>query len=181
MIVASRYAKALLDLAVERKQLDVVYKDILFIKSTVDSSHDLLVYMKSPVVKIDHKIEVFKKLFHSNIDALTYSYLELVARKKRSTIITEITSAFIDQYKKYNNITIATISSAVKLDDATRKKALDIIKANAKGEVELVEKVQPELIGGFVLRVGDNQVDNSVARQLQNLKKNFNTKSVSIN
>lgn len=181
MIVASRYAKALLDLAVERKQLDVVYKDILFIKSTVDSSHDLLVYMKSPVVKIDHKIEVFKKLFHSNIDVLTYSYLELVARKKRSTIITEITSAFIDQYKKHNNITIATITSAVKLDDATRKKALDIIKANAKGEVELVEKVQPELIGGFVLRVGDNQVDNSVARQLQNLKKNFNTKSVSIN
>ena len=112
---------------------------------------------------------------------LTNAYLELIARKKRATVLMEIISAFIDQYKKHNNITTATIISAVKLDDASRKKALSIVKADSNGEVELIEKVDAELIGGFVIRVGDRQVDTSVARQLLNLKKNFNTKSVSIN
>lgn len=181
MIVASRYAKSLLDLAIEKKQLDTVYKDMIFIKNTCESSHDLQVFLKSPVVKIDKKIDVFKALFASNVSEMTSAYLTLIANKKRATILAEITESFIAQYKKHNNITIATITSAVKLDDATRNKAMNIIKANAKGDVELVEKVNPELIGGFILRVGDNQVDNSVSRQLAELKKNFNTKSVSIN
>jgi F-type H+-transporting ATPase subunit delta len=181
MIVASRYAKSLLDLAIEKKQLDVVYKDMILIKNTCDSSHELQVFLKSPVVKIDKKIEVFKALFESSVSELTGAYLNLIANKKRATVLAEIIDSFIAQYKTYNKITIATITSAVKLDDSTRKKALSIVKAKSDGEVELVEKVNPELIGGFILRIGDDQIDNSVSRQLANLKKNFNTKTVSIN
>lgn len=181
MIVASRYAKSLLDLAIEKNMVDKVYDDMQFIKKTCESSHELLVFLKSPVIKMDKKIDVFKALFFSHTSELTNTYLELIARKKRATILPEIADAFVSQFKKHKNITTATITSAVKLDESSRKRALEIVKSNASGEVELVEKINPELIGGFVLRVGDKQVDNSVARQLQNLKKNFNTKSVSIN
>ncbi len=181
MIVASRYAKSLLDLAIEKNQLEQVYNDMIFIKNTCASSHDLQVFLKSPVVKMDKKIDVFQALFFANTSKLTNSYLELVARKKRATILPEIADSFVEQYRKHKNITTAVITSAVKLDESSRAKALSIVKANVTGEVELVEKINPELIGGFVLRVGDKQVDNSVSRQLQNLKKNFNTKSVSIN
>lgn len=181
MIAASRYAKSLLDLAVEQKQLDAVYKDILIIKNTLELSHELKVFLKSPVVRIDKKLNVLKVLFEKSVSKLTNTYLELVTNKMRASILFEISIEFVNQYRKFNGITTAIITSAVKLDDASRKKALEIIKAYTKGEVELTEKVNPTLIGGFVLSVGDKQIDNSVSRQLLNLKKNFNTKSVSIN
>jgi F-type H+-transporting ATPase subunit delta len=181
MIVASRYAKSILDLSIERNMVDEVYKDMQFIRLTCESSHELQVFLKNPVIKMDKKIEVFSVLFFPHITDLSKTYLELVARKKRSSILAEITNSFQDQYKKYKNITTATITSAVQLDESSRKKALEIVKKGATGEVELIEKINPELIGGFILRVGDMQVDNSVVRQLQNLKKNFNTKTVSIN
>lgn len=181
MIVASRYAKSILDLAVEQKSLDVIYKDMLLIKNATEASRELQVFLKSPVVKPAKKVDVLKAIFFSHISKLTAEYLVLVVNKKRSAILKEISESFVEQYRAHNNITTAVITSAVKLDDSIRKKALSIVKSISKGEVELVEKVNPELIGGFVLRVGDRQVDNSVSRQLNDLKKNFNTKSVSIN
>jgi F-type H+-transporting ATPase subunit delta len=181
MIVASRYAKALLDLAVEQKQLDAVYGDMQLIKHACEGSRELQLFLKSPVVKPAKKIETLKALFFSHVSKLTAGYLTLVVNKKRTALLQEIAGSFVAQYKEHNNITTALITSAVKLDDSLRKKALSIVKGISKGEVELVEKVNPELIGGFILKVGDRQVDNSVSRQLNDLKKNFNTKSVSIN
>jgi F-type H+-transporting ATPase subunit delta len=181
MIVASRYAKSLVDLAVEQKQLDAVYKDMTLIKQSIHESRELQLFLKSPVVKPVKKVEVLKALFFSHVSKLTGGYLVLVVNKKRASILEEIAESFIEQYREHNNITTAVITSAVKLDDTVRKKALSIVKGISKGEVELVEKVNPELIGGFILRVGDKQVDNSVSRQLNDLKKNFNTKSVSLN
>jgi F-type H+-transporting ATPase subunit delta len=181
MIVASRYAKALVDLAVEQKQLDAVYKDMALIKQSIHASRELQLFLKSPVVKPTKKVEVLKAIFFSHINKLTNGYLVLVVNKKRSSILEEIADSFIEQYREHNHITTAVITSAVKLDDAVRKKALSIVKEISNGEVELVEKVNPELIGGFILRVGDKQVDSSVSRQLNDLKKNFNTKSVSLN
>jgi F-type H+-transporting ATPase subunit delta len=181
MIVASRYAKSLLDLSIEKNIVDQIFSDMQFIQRTCASSHELQVFLKNPVIKMDKKIDVFKALFFAHTNQLTHVYLELIAKKKRATILPEIAASFVEQYKKHKNITIATITSAVKLDESSRKRALEIVKAGASGEVELIEQINSELIGGFVLRVGDVQVDNSVSRQLQNLKKNFNTKSVSIN
>ena len=181
MIVASRYAKSLLDLAIEQKQLDAVYKDMTLLKHSIHASRELQVFLSSPVVKPVKKVDVLKALFFSHVSKITAGYLLLVVNKKRASILGEIAESFIQQYRAHNNITTAVITSAVKLDDAVRAKALSIVKGISKGEVELVEKVNPALIGGFILTVGDRQVDNSVSRQLNDLKKNFNTKSVSLN
>jgi len=128
MIAASRYAKSILDLAVEKKQLDAVYKDMILIKSTIESSHDLKVFLKNPVARVDKKLSVLKVLFSKNVSKLTNAYLELVANKKRANILFEISIEFVEQYRKFNGITTAVITSAVKLDDASRKKALEILK-----------------------------------------------------
>ncbi len=181
MIVASRYSKSLLDLAVEKKQLDKVFSDISVIKTICDTAHDFQIFLKSPIIKTDKKVDVLKEIFNGKLNEITFGFILLLTKKKRENILPEVCSAFIEDYNHYKNITSATITTAVKLDDASRKKALDIVKGVSSGEVVLNEKVNPELIGGFVLRVGDKQLDNSVSRQLQNLKKNFNTKTVSIN
>ncbi|MGE0568341.1 MAG: ATP synthase F1 subunit delta [Bacteroidia bacterium] len=181
MIVASRYAKSILGLAIEKNQLEDVYKDMLHIKNTCDASRDLVVFMKSPVITLDKKEKAFETIFSKSVSKLTMAYLRLLANKKRAGILAEVSDAFVVLYNKHKNITKATITTAVKLDKKIKEQALNIIQAKYSGSIELEEKVNPEIIGGFIIRVDDEQVDNSVARQLMDLKKNFNTQSLSIN
>jgi F-type H+-transporting ATPase subunit delta len=181
MIVASRYAKSLLGLAIEKNQLEEVYKDMLYIKTTCDASHDLVVFMKSPVITLDKKVKAFETIFSKSVSVLTMAYLKLLANKKRAGILAEVSDAFVVLYNKHKNITKATITTAVKLDKSIKDQALKIIQSKYSGSIDLVEKVNPDIIGGFIIRVDDEQIDNSISRQLIDLKKNFNTQSLSIN
>lgn len=173
MIVASRYAKSLLDLAVEKGQLEAVYADMQQVKSVCDGSREFVLFLNSPVIKTDKKIETFQAVFTDNLSAMTRSFLEIIAHKRRESYIPQIASAFVEQYKQHKKILTAVITSAVGLDATTKAKVLELVKAQSSGEVELIEKVDPSVIGGFVIKIGDKQVDRSVLRQLANLKKSF--------
>lgn len=178
MIVASRYAKSLIDLASEKGQLDTVFTDMNFIKSVCQASKDFILFINSPIINTDKKIATLKSVFNGNISPITEGFLSIIASKRRESVIPEIADSFIAQYKTQKNILTAVVVSANGLDAASRKQALDLVKAQLKGEVELVEKTNPELIGGFILKVGDKQIDKSVARQLSNLKKELTNKAL---
>lgn len=180
MIVASRYAKSLLDLALEKGQLDAVYSDMLLVKEVSGSNREFVLFLNSPIVKTDKKIEALKAIFAGKLGELSLSFMTLMTNKHRESYLPQIADAFVSQYKEHKKILTAVITSATGLDAATKAKALELVKAQSKGEVELVEKVDPSVIGGFVLRIGDQQVDRTVLRQLANLKKSFSeNKSIS--
>jgi F-type H+-transporting ATPase subunit delta len=178
MIVASRYAKSLLDLAVEKGQLDAVYADMLQVREVAGGSKEFITFLNSPVIKTDKKIAVLKTIFEGKVNALTLAFLTIVANKRRESVIPEMAASFIDQYKAHKNILTAVVTSAQGLDAATRQKALDLVKAQMNGEIELVEKTDANLIGGFILKIGDKQIDRSVSRQLSNLKKELTNKAL---
>ncbi len=178
MIVASRYAKSLLDLAVEKGQLDAVYADMLQVREVAGGSREFITFLNSPVIKTDKKIAVLKSIFEGKVNALTLAFLTIVANKRRESVIPEMAASFIDQYKAHKNILTAVVTSAQGLDAATRQKALDLVKAQMNGEIELVEKTDANLIGGFILKIGDKQIDRSVSRQLSNLKKELTNKAL---
>lgn len=173
MVVASRYAKSLLDLAVETKQLDEVIKDMRLVKKVCSENSDFVSMLKSPVLKVDKKQAIFKAIFEGKISKTTLSFLNLIAVKTREAYIPEIANEVEEQFKIRKNITTAKVTTAIGLDEKLRKQILDIVKQNATGEIELVEKVDPSLIGGFVLNIDDKQVDQSVKRKLNDLRKNF--------
>ncbi|MGZ3883775.1 MAG: ATP synthase F1 subunit delta [Bacteroidia bacterium] len=173
MIVASRYAKSLIDLAVGTKQLEEVRKDMSLVNQVCRENREFVILLESPVVKTDKKMAVFKQVFEGKISATTLAFLNMIAVKRREGYIDDIAAAFDEQYKLYKNITTATITTAAPLDAATKAKILELVKQKATGEVELLEKVNKELIGGFVLTVGDTQVDTSIKRKLNELGKNF--------
>lgn len=173
MIVASRYAKSLIDLAVETKQLEAVREDMRLIKQVCQENREFVIMLESPVVKTDKKMAIFKSVFGGKISVTTQSFLDIIAKKRREGYIDNIAFAFDEQYKAFKNITSAVITTAVKLDDATKKKVLEIVKQQYKGEIELVEKTDKNLIGGFVLTINDKQIDTSIRRKLNDLKKNF--------
>lgn len=174
MIVGSRYAKSLIDLAVENKQLEETRKDMQTVKQVCDENHDFVVLLNSPIVKTDKKLEILNSVFSGKISKLSLSFLNLLATKRRESYIPEIATAFDEQFKVKKNITTAVITTATGMDAKLKTRVLEIVKQNAgSGEVELVEKVDASILGGFVLSIADKQLDQSVKRNLNDLKKNL--------
>lgn len=175
--VATRYAKALFSLANELNKSDEVYKDMGTLSETVSGSKDLNNLLKSPVIKSDKKIEVLAKLFGNNFSELTNKYLSLITSKGRESILGEIASAYENIYKQSNNILTAEVTTAVKMDSELKNKVLGLVKGKGNNEVELLEKIDPKIIGGFIIRTGDRQIDASLAKKFRDLRKNFNDTS----
>lgn len=173
MIVASRYAKSLIDLAQETGQLEEVRKDMQLINEVSKNNRDFIVLLQSPVVKTDKKQAIFKQLFEGKVSKTTFAFLNLLASKRRESYIADVASAFDEQYKTLKNIITVKVESAVPLDEKTKAEILAPVKSAHKGAIALVEKVNPSLIGGFVLTINDTQIDHSVRRKLNDLRKGF--------
>jgi F-type H+-transporting ATPase subunit delta len=173
MLVATRYAKSLLQLANEKGQLEKVYADMQLVKSVCEENREFTNFLNSPIIKTDKKVSVIKEVLSGKVSEITSGFLTVLTHKRRESYMNEIAKAFISQYKQYKNILTAVITSAVGIDKTVKAKVLELVKQTTTGEVELVEKVNKDLIGGFVLTIGDKQVDASVSRKLNELRKAF--------
>lgn len=166
---AGRYAKALLELALDQKKIEVIESNMQQILTVAEEAHDFQVFLNSPLIKVDKKIEVIKSIF-GNFDALSISFLELVSNNGRESYITEIAHSFLNQLKEHRGIVPVTIISAQKLDAKTKEQITSKISASIQGTLEITENVDESLIGGFIVRMGDHQIDASVSNQLNRLK-----------
>ena len=171
--VASRYAKSFIELAMEQGVLEQIYADMKLILETAKASPDLVSLLKSPIINASKKEAILKEVFTGKIDKLTIAYIQLITNKKREEHLIKIAEEFIIQYKEKKKILTAVITTANGIDDITRKKIIEVVKGVGNHEVVLEEKINKEVIGGFILRVGDKQLDASIARKLINLKNSF--------
>lgn len=169
---ARRYAKSLLEFAIERNELPAVAADMDLISNTCKSSKDLRMMLKSPIISADKKLSVIQKIFGGEIGSISLNFLSLVAKKNRESILPEIASAFTNEYRQHLGIVSAEITSAVPLSEGERTKAVAFVKGLGK-EVELIEKIDKDIIGGFIIRVGDKQYDASVMSRIKALKTAF--------
>ncbi len=183
MSVASRYAKSLIDLSVEKNQLEAVRNDMQLIAKVCLHNTDFTTLLDSPIVKTDKKQAIFKSIFDEKVTPITLSFLNLIALKRRESNLNAIAKEFDEQYKQRLNITSATVTSAVALDEKLKGDILNLVKQTTTGSVELIQKVDATLIGGFVLTINDRQIDQSVKRKLNDLRKNFSSSEnlISIN
>ena len=171
--VAKRYAKSLLTLVIDQNELESTYQDMQLVADTCEASHDLSLLLRSPIVKGDKKTAIIHQIFGKKISELSLSFIDIITNKGREAHLEQIANEFISQYKLHKNITTAVVTSAIPLDKDLREKILAIVKAASKGEVDLVEKVDENIIGGFIIRIGDKQVDASIHSRLHALKMEF--------
>ena len=172
--IATRYAKSLLDLSIEQGQLESVYADVQQLQKAL-KNRDLALLMKSPIVPSDKKLGVLDALFKASMQTLTMTYLRLLVQKGREMYVPEITSEFIAQYKQLKGITTVRITSAAPLDAATlgELKQRLVSSGATTSELDVETKIDPELIGGFILEFGDRRYDATVAHKLEALKAQF--------
>lgn len=173
LTVASRYAKSLIDLAQEQNNLEAINNDMNFFLHTLKANPQLKAVLGNPIISQAKKIAILSDLFSGKVDKLSISFFNIMVNKGRGEVLYATAQEFNNQYNNIKHITKATVVSATALSEANKSKLLDEVKAAVGGEVILDAKTDPSLIGGFVLTVGDRQVDASIANSLKKLKKDF--------
>ena len=166
---AARYAKALLELAIEQNKLDVIAADMKYLLLVNDENKDFHIVLNSPVINSDKKIEIFGAIF-GQFDNLSTMFINLITKNRREYMLPQIAHQFDVQMKAGKGIVPITLISAIALNDTTKKEILEKAQASIKGTLEVTELVDESLIGGFIIRMEDKQIDASVASQINNLK-----------
>ncbi len=172
--LASRYAKSLIDLAVEKDQLEQVFADMKWLHAVCKSNRDFVNVLRSPIIKNDAKRKVIEAVTSGRISEIAAGFNRLLILKNRERHLPEIINAFISAYKEYKNIKIIKLTTAYPVTDVVKNAIVNQVKKTAGFQyVELEEKVDTGLIGGFVLQVDDKLVDASVAYDLKAIAKQF--------
>tara|TARA_Y100000589_G_scaffold52720_1_gene43911 strand:+ start:1897 stop:2457 length:561 start_codon:yes stop_codon:yes gene_type:complete len=172
--VAQRYAKSLISLAKERQVLEQVKEDMVIIKSVCEENRDFNNMLKSPVVKTDKKSAILKEIFAKELSELSLSFLNIITKKKREATLSAIANNFIDLYNESKNIVTARVTTAVVMTEDIRKEVLSQLKSIVGDvNVQVEERVDETLLGGFILRVGDREFNASASNKLQKLKREF--------
>jgi len=171
--LANRYAKALFELALEQKKLDEIGRDMLFISDTIDTSPDLAQMLKSPIVKLETKEMVMNRLFAKDTDPISLRFMMLVAKKSREEFLAYFAKEFTEIYKNYQGLVDAWVSSAANIENEVRDHLLDLLTKFTGKKVELHESINSDLLGGFVVRIGDYQYDASTRTLIRKLKDDF--------
>jgi len=168
--ISVRYSRALFQSALEKKILDSVNQDMIFI-SEICKVDETIEFLHSPVIPPSKKEEIFHKMFEGNVEKITLSLLDLIVKNGRESFIPAIARNFIHETKKYKGITESVLTTAVKVDDKVTKQIIDLISNIFKTKVDLKENINPEIIGGFILQVDDSYIDASIKNKLRKIKK----------
>ena len=172
--LAYRYAKSVIDLAIEKGQLEEVMSDMRLLNTASDQVREFYLMLKSPIVNGDKKMVVTKSLFSGRMNPISEGFLNILMRKNRESYLPEIIDACLHLYNKHKSITPVKITSAVSLSDDALQGIVNKLKATAQLQnVELQTAIDDTLIGGYILQWDDMLIDNSIQRSLSVLKDEF--------
>jgi F-type H+-transporting ATPase subunit delta len=172
--LAGRYAKSLIDLAKEKNQLDLIYSDIVQLQTLCKESRDLLNLLRSPIIKADKKLAILKEAIIGKLNPLTAAFVQLMVTKGRESALPDIAAAFIEQYNKINGIQKVKLTTAVQVGEELKATIAEQLKSvTSFDKIDLETSVEESLIGGFQLEFDGKMVDTSIARDLRDIKKQF--------
>lgn len=172
--IALRYAKALFELAEERNFIEDAHNDMQLVHSICKSNRDFRLMLYSPIIKTDKKVAILKQIFKDNIHDISLSFLLIITSKRRESYIEEISNQFIEYYRAYKNIITAYLTTAEITNDVIRNKVLTLVKDYTKKDVVLVEEIKENIMGGFILKFTDLQLDESIKTKIIRLKREYN-------
>jgi F-type H+-transporting ATPase subunit delta len=173
--LAERYAKSLIDLALENSKLEEVHQDAQRIIQLCKLSRDFDIMLKSPIIKGDKKAAVINELSKGKVTELTRLFLNLLVRKGRESNLREIMQVFCEKYDFIKGISRVNLTTAVPVgDDIVALMVKKLEKETNLTNISINKKVDESLVGGFVLEYNNFLIDRSVRRFLKEVKKEYN-------
>src|SRR4030066_1230579 len=176
---AIRYAKAILSFALEQQKEVEVNNDMLLVANTIQDSKELQLLLSSPILKTELKKSALKEIFASKTSALTIGLINLLIDNKRLPILGEVAKKYNVIYDSLKGIEVAKVTTAIPLTEELNQQVLQKVIEITGKQATIESIINPDIIGGFILRVGDIQYDASVANKLQVLKRQFESESFS--
>ena len=167
---AIRYAKAILEIADSKKSAAEVSVDMALIATTIAGNLELHSIIQNPLIKTDTKKDVVLEVFAS-VNAVTKSLFHLLLENKRFEILEAIALEYNNLFDIMNGVEVAKVITAIPMDAALEAKVLAKIATFSNKKITIENTVDPSIIGGFILRIGDKQYNASIANRLQVLKR----------
>lgn len=175
--VAKRYARSLLSLAKTEGKLDEVMADMQLIDKVTADSPDLRSALANPILSSDKKLNVLTAIFKGKVADLTMRFISLVSQKNRESELVNMAKEAIRLNQEAKGLVAGEVTTVMLLDDTLRTQFRQLVRDRMGKDVELEEKIDPTLLGGYILRVGDQQIDESLRTKLQRLERNFKDNS----
>lgn len=171
-LVSKVYGDALFEAAIDQKKVDALYEEVCAMVPILRGSPELLALLANPQVGKEEKADVMKQIFSGRIQEELMGFLNIVVDKDRQNDLIPIFEYFIQRVKEYKKIGSVSVTSAVELK-ADQKSRLEkkLLATTSYVELEMNYQVDPALIGGMVIRIGDRVVDSSIRTRLYGLKK----------
>ncbi|MBK5209318.1 MAG: ATP synthase F1 subunit delta [Flavobacteriaceae bacterium] len=176
---AIRYAKAILSFSLEQQKEVEVNNDMILVAKTVNESKELQLLLNSPVLKAELKKTALKEVFAGKVTPLTIGLINLLVDNKRLPILGEVAIKYTVIYDSLKGIEVAKVTTAIPLTEELNKQVLSKVIEITGKQATIENIINPDIIGGFILRIGDIQYDASLSNKLQLLKRQFENKSFS--
>lgn len=174
ILIAQRYAEALVELAKEGKlTFGKISDDLNLVKEILSQSKDLDEALSNPIVSIENKKEIIDKVFSSEINALIVNFLKVLVDKNRFSVFAEVLNAYNKLLDDINNVSRIRVTSAVVMPKDSQVKLKNKLEEKLKKNVVLDLDVNPNIIAGLVIKMGDNVIDMSLKHKLEDLSKNI--------
>jgi len=167
---AIRYAKAILDLANSKGVAEVVNNDMKSIAQAIGSNEELSTFIQNPTTKVELKESALLEVF-ADVNGVTKGLFHLLFENKRFEILEAIALEYNTLFDQSNGVEIAKVTTAIPMDADLEAKVLAKIATLSDKKITIENIVDPSIIGGFILRIGDNQYNASVSNRLQVLKR----------
>lgn len=169
-IIAVRYAKALLGIGLEKKSLQNLEQDMQLVYSSVKKVEELNLLLNNPVVRASRKAEAMRLIFGSHIGHDTARFIDLLITNRREALLPDVARSFLRMAREHRGVKPASLTTAAPISAPLAQSIKEVVAASYHSIIELEVKEDPLLLGGYVLQVGDDRYDASVASGLKRMK-----------
>lgn len=176
---ARRYAKALFNAALAANQVEAAGAGLSEVTSAAAGSPQLMTVLRHPLISRERKTEILRTLFESSLPPLVEHFLFLLVEKDRAGMIDTVSEEFARLVDEHQGIANAEAVTAVAMGEGERDALLQQLQTATGKTIRLTTRVDEELLGGLVVRVGDRMIDGSVASQLQRMRESLKQVKVS--
>lgn len=167
--ISARYAKALFNFATENGKIEEIKKDIDLLYETCKIV-EFNTFLNSPILQTSKKITVLQNTFTGKIQQAVLDFIIIMTKNRREPFLKIITLNFLQLYRKHHNITESEITTAVSISAQNKQKLQNLLQQHFKGTITIKNTIVPDIIGGFILKINDKQLDASIKGQLNTYK-----------
>lgn len=171
--VSNRYAGALINLSESKGIFENVSNDIELMYSAISGSKEFRVMLASPVIKESVKLSILEELFSSKVSPESMTFIRFIVDKNRENILVDILKRYLELRDIKLGFVNVEITSAVEINSEQEKEIKNKLQEITGKNVRMKFHLNPSIIGGMLIRIGDTIMDSSVAHQLELLKKRF--------